>query len=203
MNTLVLATANPFKVQELQPVLSAHGLFARPQTDFFHEEVHEDGLSFVENAIKKARFASEKTGMPAIADDSGLEVDALQGEPGIYSARYAEEGRGYTTDEENLDKLLKEMAHLNYAERNARYSCAVVYVEHARDPMPLIGVGHWYGQILKEKRTGQGIGYDDVFWVPELVKTVSELPFDRKYQLSHRTHALSSVITQLKQRGKS
>ncbi|MDG6773478.1 RdgB/HAM1 family non-canonical purine NTP pyrophosphatase [Thiomicrorhabdus sp. ZW0627] len=194
---IILATANPNKVEELEPMLSRAGIVTKPQTEFFREEAIEDGLSFVENAIIKARFASEKTGLPALADDSGLEVEALNGQPGIYSARYAGTENG--SEEQNLKKLLSDMAMLPYPQRQARYSCAVVYVKHSRDPMPLIGIGHWYGEILMKPRTGFGIGYDDVMWIPELVKAVSEIPFEVKNQISHRARAVQSVINQLNQ----
>ncbi len=197
MSPIILATGNPNKVKELAPMLGMAGIVTKPQTDFFTEEAVEDGLSFVENAIIKARFASERTGLPALADDSGLEVEALNGQPGIYSARYAGVENG--SEELNLKKLLRDMAMLPYPQRLARYSCAVVYVKHARDPMPVIGVGHWYGEILMKPRTGYGIGYDDVMWIPELVKSVSEIPFEIKNRISHRAKAVQSVINQLNQ----
>lgn len=197
MSPIVIATSNPYKISEIKPILSMAGLITKNQTDLFSGDVVEDGLSFVENALKKARFASEKTGLPAIADDSGLEVEVLQGRPGIFSARYsADEGK--SSERDNLQKLLKEMNLLPYPQRKARYSSAVVFVKHAKDPMPLIGIGHWYGEILMKPRTNQGIGYDDVFWVPELLKTVSELPFQVKNQISHRAKAVQSVVRQIK-----
>lgn len=197
MNDIVLATGNPHKVKELAPLLKGAGYNVRLQTDYFSEEVEEDGLSFVENAIKKARFASAKTGLPAIADDSGLEVDALGGQPGIYSARYASEDNGETTDEKNVEKLLLELGDLPYKDRTARYSCVVVYVKNADDPMPIIGFGHWYGEILTERRTHFGIGYDPVFWVPKLVKTLSEVPLEVKNKISHRAKAIKQVLETL------
>ncbi|MDG6777293.1 RdgB/HAM1 family non-canonical purine NTP pyrophosphatase [Thiomicrorhabdus sp. zzn3] len=196
MSPIILATANPHKVAELAPLLARAGFACKPQTDFFAEEAVEDGLSFVENAIKKARFASERTGLPALADDSGLEVEALGGLPGIYSARYT--GSTENSDERNLSKLLDDMTLLPYPQRKARYSCAVVYVKHAQDPMPLIGVGHWYGEILMKPRTGYGIGYDDVMWIPALLKSVSEIPLEIKNQISHRAQAVQSVVNQLR-----
>ncbi|WP_319381194.1 RdgB/HAM1 family non-canonical purine NTP pyrophosphatase [Thiomicrorhabdus sp.] len=199
MASIVLATGNRHKVAEIAPLLEKAGLEVKPQSDFFCGEVTEDGLSFVENALKKARFASKKSGFPALADDSGLEVEALGGKPGIFSARYAAMATGKTSDQQNLEKLLAELKGLPYAQRQARYSCAVVYVKHAEDPMPLIGVGHWYGEILMERRTGQGIGYDDVMWIPELVKTVSEIPFAIKNRISHRARAVQAVLAQLQQ----
>ncbi|MEA1989439.1 MAG: RdgB/HAM1 family non-canonical purine NTP pyrophosphatase [Pseudomonadota bacterium] len=202
MSLIVLATGNPNKVVEIQPLLNAAGYQTKLQTDFFSEEVVEDGLSFVENAIKKARFASAKTGLPAIADDSGLEVDALGGQPGIYSARYACDHNGMTTEKQNLQKVLEELGDLPYKDRKARYSCVVVYVDHADDPMPIIGFGHWYGEILKEPRTQHGIGYDPIFWVPKLVKTLSEVPLEVKNKISHRAKAIHQVLEQLEHKNK-
>jgi XTP/dITP diphosphohydrolase len=200
MTDLVLATGNPFKVKEIEPLLNAAGFDIKLQTEFFDDEVEEDGLSFLENAIKKARFASAKTGLPALADDSGLEVDALGGEPGIYSARYACDYSGNTTEAKNLDKVLENLGDLAYNLRTARYTCVAVYVEHANDPVPLVGVGHWHGEILKERRTDYGVGYDPVFWIPKLVKTASEVPLETKIQISHRTQAIKQVISQIKHR---
>ncbi|WEJ62961.1 RdgB/HAM1 family non-canonical purine NTP pyrophosphatase [Thiomicrorhabdus lithotrophica] len=202
MSLIVLATSNPNKVVEIEPLLNAAGYQTKLQTEFFSDEVEEDGLSFVENAIKKARFASAKTGFPAIADDSGLEVDALGGQPGIYSARYANDHTGMTTEQQNLQKVLDELGDLPYEDRTARYSCVVVYVDHADDPMPIIGFGHWYGEILKEPRTDHGIGYDPIFWVPKLVKTLSEVPLEVKNKISHRAKAIHQVLEQLEHKNK-
>ncbi|MBN2866245.1 MAG: RdgB/HAM1 family non-canonical purine NTP pyrophosphatase [Thiotrichales bacterium] len=202
MSVIVLATGNPHKVREIEPLLRSAGFDVKLQTDFFSDEVVEDGLSFVENAIKKARFASKKTGLPAIADDSGLEVDALNGKPGIFSARYANNHLCETTEEDNLQKVLDELGDLPYKDRTARYSCVVVYVEHAEDPMPIIGFGHWYGEILKERRTSFGIGYDPIFWVPQLVKTLSEVPLEVKNKISHRAKAIKQVLEALEHKSK-
>lgn len=198
---MVLATNNPYKVAEIAPMVFSEGFECREQEFFFQGSVEEDGLSFLENALKKARYASAQTGLPAIADDSGLEVMVLGGQPGIFSARYAAENGGQTSDEQNRTKLLQQLEGLPYAQRQARYSCAVVYVEHAEDAMPLVGVGHWYGEILMQPRTGQGIGYDDLMWIPNLVKAVSEIPLETKNRMSHRAQAVQSVLNQLKQKG--
>jgi|ACQI01.1.fsa_nt_gi XTP/dITP diphosphohydrolase len=197
MRPIVLATGNIHKVREIQPALNETGFQVYAQTEFFSEEVEEDGLSFVENAIKKARYACQKTGMPALADDSGLEVDVLGGQPGIYSARYALSTVGEKSDEQNLQKLLDDLQNIPDAQRQARYCCAMAYFEHPDDAMPIIGVGTWAGDILTERRTGQGIGYDDVFWVPQFFKTVSEIPDEIKNSVSHRAKALESVLSQL------
>jgi XTP/dITP diphosphohydrolase len=192
---LVLATGNPYKVKEIAPILIKNGFKTRLQTEFFQDEAIEDGLSFLENALKKARFASQKTRLPALADDSGLEVDILEGAPGIFSARYAGEN---ASDSENIDKLLTELApYPQVAQRQARYTCAMVYVKSATDPNPLIGVGHLSGDILLERRTNSGIGYDDVVWVPSLLRAFSQVPLERKLQISHRTQALNAIIKQL------
>lgn len=201
MSDIVLATGNQFKVDEIEPMLRQAGYNCKLQTDFFDDEVEEDGLSFLENALKKARFASLKTGLPAIADDSGLEVDALNGEPGIYSARYGSHNNGHkTTEAENVDKVLENLGDLPYNQRTARYTCVSVYVEHANDPVPLIGVGHWEGEILKERRTSFGVGYDPIFWVPRLVRSASEISLETKLQISHRTQAVQTILEQLRNR---
>jgi XTP/dITP diphosphohydrolase len=197
MKSIVLATGNTHKVREIQPRLVELGYSVFSQTEFFKEEVEEDGLSFIENAIKKARFASQKTGMPALADDSGLEVDVLGGKPGLYSARYALSTVGEKSDHHNLLKLLEDLKEVPQVNRQARYCCAMAYVESAEDAMPIIGVGVWHGDILTERRTGSGIGYDDVFWVPQYFKTVSEIPDEIKHSVSHRAKALEAVIHQL------
>jgi len=185
------------KVREIQPRLTELGFSVYAQTEFFQDEVEEDGLSFVENAIKKARYASKKTGLPALADDSGLEVDILDGQPGLYSARYALNTVGEKSDEHNLIKLLEDLRDVPFSHRKARYCCAMAYVENENDAMPIIGAGVWNGDILTERRTGSGIGYDDVFWVPQMFKTVSEIPDDIKNSVSHRAKALDSIIQQL------
>lgn len=197
MKSVVLATGNPYKFREIQPRLVELGYSVFSQTEFFDDEVEEDGLSFVENAIKKARFASAKTGLPALADDSGLEVDVLGGAPGLYSARYALNTVGVKDDHANLIKLLDDLKDVPASQRDARYCCAMAYVESEHDAMPIVGMGVWHGDILSEQRVGAGIGYDDVFWVPQLFKSVSEIPEDVKNSISHRAKALDSVLQQL------
>ena len=185
MKDVVLATGNPGKVKEMQRELETFGLNVLPQSDFDFPEAIEDGLSFVENAIKKARHACLYTGLPSIADDSGIEVDALNGAPGIYSARYAN-GKG---DSENNLKLLKALEE--QTSRSARYQCVIVYMRHARDPTPVICQGTWEGEIALHFKGSNGFGYDPIFYVPEHECNAAELEAIQKKRLSHRAKALS------------
>jgi len=199
MTTVVLATGNPGKLTEMADILQPHGWQVKKQSDFFESEAEETGLTFIENAILKARYASEKTGLPAIADDSGIEVSYLKGRPGIYSARYSQDLHGDTAnDETNLQKLLDELKGVPAEQRQASYYCAMVYVEHAEDPTPVIGLGRWYGQILEAKQGDGGFGYDPIFWVEELNKSAAELPKAQKNQMSHRAQALNALVMQLR-----
>ena len=199
MTTVVLATGNPGKLKEMADILQPHGWQVKAQSEFFDSEVEETGLTFIENAILKARYASEKTGLPAIADDSGIEVSALQGRPGIYSARYSQDLHGdAANDETNLQKLLDELKEVPKDQRGASYYCAMVYVEHAEDPTPVIGLGRWYGQILEAKQGDGGFGYDPIFWVEEMNKSAAELPKEVKNQMSHRAQALNALVMQLR-----
>jgi len=198
MNTLVLATGNPHKVVEIQPLLQKMGFEVRLQSEFFSEQVEEDGLSFLENALKKARYASLKTGLPAIADDSGIEVEAINGQPGIYSARYGEGYQGQpASDELNNIKLLSELKGLPFSQRKANYFCAMVYIRYAEDPKPIIGFGRWDGEILTEVKTPYGIGYDPIMWMPQHLKVASDIPLEIKNQISHRAQAFNEVIKEL------
>ena len=192
MQTLVLATNNQGKLNEMLALLP--GKDVQPQGAFFKEEAVENGLTFLENALIKARFASEKTGLPAMADDSGIEVAALNGEPGIYSARYAGED---ATDTQNLYKLLEAMHDVPDGERQASYYCAMVCVRHAKDPTPLIGIGRWHGEILRQPQGEGGFGYDPIFYIPELACTAAQLEADTKNQISHRAQALRDLVAQL------
>ena len=191
---IVLASGNPGKVREIAELLRDSQLVVVPQTDFKLPEVEETGLSFVENAILKARNATHHTGLPAIADDSGLEVDALKGEPGIYSARYA--GKG-ASDEANLQKLLHEISDVPKARRTARFQCVMVYLRHEYDPTPLICQGTWEGRILFKPQGDNGFGYDPVFFVPDQNCSSAELPPETKNRLSHRGQALMKLVTSL------
>jgi XTP/dITP diphosphohydrolase len=192
---VVLATGNPGKVEELRAMLEPLAIEVVPLSQFTRTTVAETGLTFVENAIIKARHAAQLAQMPAIADDSGLEVDALHGAPGIYSARYAGE---HASDDDNLRKLLEELADRPAAERSARYCCALVYMRWEHDPFPLISQASWEGRIAAVPRGSGGFGYDPIFELPQRGLTVAELPAAQKNQLSHRGQALRGLVAQLK-----
>lgn len=196
--TIVLATGNPGKVRELQELLADSCYEIRPQSDYATPEAVEDGLGFVENALIKARNASKHTGLPAIADDSGIAVDALNGAPGIYSARYAGTG---ASDEQNLQLLLQNMQGVNDDERTARFICLMVYVRHAEDPTPIICQGEWQGTLLREPSGENGFGYDPIFFVAEKGCSSAELAADEKNRLSHRGKALQCLVQQLAKAG--
>jgi XTP/dITP diphosphohydrolase len=191
---VVLATGNPGKVQELRSMLEPLAIDVVPLSQFTRTAIAETGLTFVENAIIKARHAAQLAQMPAIADDSGLEVDALHGAPGIYSARYAGE---HASDDDNLRKLLDALADRPAAERSARYCCALVYMRWEHDPFPLISQASWEGRIAAAPRGSGGFGYDPIFDLPQRGLTVAELPAVEKNQLSHRGQALRGLVAQL------
>ena len=194
MKKIVLASGNAGKLREFQQLLSGCGFEVVPQSDFFSENAEETGLTFVENAIIKARHAALITGLPAIADDSGLAVDALGGAPGIYSARYAGEA---ASDSNNIDKLLQALNAVPADKRSAQFHCVLVYMRHAEDPTPLICHGIWHGSITHAKAGSAGFGYDPVFYVASEGCTSAELSRERKQQLSHRGKALSQLLNQL------
>jgi XTP/dITP diphosphohydrolase len=196
MSKIVLASNNPGKAREFGQLLADLDIQVIPQSDFNVEEAEETGLTFVENAILKARNAARHTGLAAIADDSGLEVDALRGAPGIYSARFA---GAAASDQDNLHKLLADLASLNNAPRTARFQCLMVYLRHADDPTPLICQGTWEGEITTEPRGENGFGYDPVFFVPGEGCTAAELAAERKNSLSHRGQALRCLLDKLRQ----
>lgn len=195
MQKVVLATGNPGKVRELADLLAAFGLDIVAQTELGVESAEETGLTFIENAILKARHAAAVTGLPAIADDSGLAVDALGGAPGIYSARYA--GLD-ASDQQNLDKLLVTLDPVPDGQRQAQFHCVLVYLRHAEDPTPLIFHGSWEGEITRAEAGQGGFGYDPIFYVPELGKTSAELTKDEKRAVSHRGKALSLLLDAMK-----
>src|SRR5688572_8916240 len=192
---VVVATGNPGKLQELRAMLEPLAIEVVPLSQFTRTAVPETGLTFVENAIIKARHAAQLAKLPAIADDSGLEVDALQGAPGIYSARYAGE---HASDEDNLRKLLAALSGRKAAERTARYCCALVYMRWEHDPFPLISQASWEGRIGELPRGSGGFGYDPIFELPQRAITVAQLPAEEKNQLSHRGQALRGLVAQLK-----
>ncbi|WP_076925074.1 RdgB/HAM1 family non-canonical purine NTP pyrophosphatase [Pseudoalteromonas sp. EB27] len=194
--TLVLATGNPGKVKELANMLSSLNINVVPQSDFNVSEVAETGTTFVENAIIKARHAAKITGMAAIADDSGLEVDGLNGAPGVYSARFAGPS---ASDQDNIDKLLVDLG--NNPIRSARFWCVLVLMRHADDPTPLICSASWEGEITLTQNGNGGFGYDPVFFVAEQSCTSAELTKEQKNAVSHRGQALQKLLLELKQKG--
>lgn len=191
---VVLASGNKGKIEEIQSILQPLSWKVIPQSDFQIEEAEETGLSFVENAIIKARNAAEHCNLPAIADDSGLEVDLLNGEPGIYSARFAGAG---ASDRQNLEKLLEQLAGTGDEQRSARFRCVMVFMRHAKDPSPVIAEGSWEGRILTSPSGDAGFGYDPLFWVPEKECSAAELSKVDKNSLSHRGKALTALLRQL------
>ena len=192
---LVLASGNAGKLRELAALLGDLPVRVRAQSDFGVSEAVEDGLSFVENALIKARHASAETGLAAIADDSGIAVDALGGEPGIHSARYAGDD---ATDAANLDKLLTAMAEVPDPERACRFICVAVYLRHARDPLPLIYSAEWRGRLLHAAVGTAGFGYDPIFWVATHRCSSAELPAAVKNRISHRAQAFAQLATALR-----
>ncbi len=191
---VVLASGNKGKLKEFNQLLKPLDIEVVPQSHFNVSSVEETGLTFIENAILKARHASQISGLPAIADDSGLEVDALNGAPGIYSARFSGEN---ATDEKNNQKLLKDLQDTPEEARTARFQCVLVYLKHPADPTPVVCQGSWEGSILREARGDQGFGYDPLFWVASKNCSSAELDRDTKNAMSHRGKALSKLIKQM------
>jgi len=194
MQKIVLASNNKGKVHELDKMLSSLNMEVLPQATFNIEDADETGLTFIENAIIKARHASAIANLPAIADDSGLEVDFLNGAPGIYSARYSGED---ATDEQNLLKLLDALKDVSEEKRTARFQCLLVYLRHANDPTPLICQGTWEGVITTKPQGENGFGYDPIFYVPEYNCTSAQLSSEQKNKLSHRGIALKALMSKL------
>ena len=189
---IVLASGNQGKIKEIQAILKNYSIV--PQSQFNVEEAEETGSTFVENAIIKAKNAAEHCNAMAIADDSGLVVDALEGAPGVISARYAGTG---ATDQENLLHLLSNMQDIPYQQRTARFVCVIVLMRHAKDPLPIIAQGIWEGQILTDFVGENGFGYDPVFWVPSHQKSSAELSAEIKNTISHRAQALSKLVNSI------
>ena len=191
MRKIVLATANPGKAAELQDLLAGQDIQVLPQSEFNITEVEETGLTFVENALIKARHAALQSDLPTLADDSGLVVPALDGAPGIYSARYAGDAASAAA---NNEKLLAAMADLSGADRRAHFFCAMVYLTHPEDPQPIICQGSWRGAVLTEPAGRGGFGYDPIFFVPSHGCAAAELPKEVKNILSHRGQALQQLL---------
>jgi len=195
MRKVVFASNNAGKVREVAAILAGLDIEVVPQSVYAVPSVEETGLSFVENAILKARHASKHTGLPAIADDSGIEVDLLNGAPGIYSARYAGPG---ASDADNNARLLAALGDAPESARTARYQCVMVYMRHADDPTPLICQASWEGRVLSAPRGEGGFGYDPLFLLPELGKTAAEIDAETKNRLSHRGRALRALLEALR-----
>jgi len=191
---IVIASGNPGKLRELSALMQGLDVELHPQSDFNVPEAEEIGLTFVENAILKARNAAKVSGHPAIADDSGIEIDYLNGAPGIYSARFSGPN---ATEEENNQKLLDELKGVSEAQRTARYFSSIVYMRHAEDPAPIIAEGIWEGVILTEPRGEGGFGYDPLFYLPEHGCASAELSAEYKNRISHRGIALRELTKKL------
>ncbi len=191
--TLILASNNAGKLKEFGALLAPINFDLHTQSEFNVPEAEEPHVTFVENAIAKARHAARLTGKPALADDSGVCVDALGGAPGVYSARYAGEPK---SDQRNNEKLIADLAA--HADKSAYYYCVLVFVRHADDPQPVIADGRWNGEMIDTPRGQGGFGYDPYFWIPELQKTAAELTSEEKNRLSHRGQALRALIEKLR-----
>ncbi len=188
---IVLASGNAGKVREINKLFAASGIEIVPQSDFNVPDIPETGTTFVENAIIKARQAAKHTGLPAIADDSGIEVDALDARPGVYSARYAGEN---ASDTDNNNKMLEELQGIPDAERTARYQCLLVFMRSHTDPVPIITQGSWEGRILQAPEGSGGFGYDPIFYIPSQKCSGGNLPLEIKNTMSHRAIALNAML---------
>ncbi|HEX7454678.1 MAG TPA: RdgB/HAM1 family non-canonical purine NTP pyrophosphatase [Gallionella sp.] len=192
MQKLVIASNNPGKLREFQHMLAPIGIEVLTQAQLGISEAEEPHVTFVENALAKARHVSRESGLPALADDSGICVAALGGAPGVFSARFAGEPK---SDQRNNQKLLHDMQGVT--DRRAHYYCVLVLVRHADDPQPIIAEGEWHGEIAHQEQGEGGFGYDPLFWLPELGKTSSELTRDEKHAISHRGRAMSALLQRL------
>lgn len=191
-HTIVLASSNAGKLKEFNALLQTASIEVVPQSAFDVPDADENGLSFIENAILKARQAAKYTGLPAFADDSGIEVDALNGQPGIYSARFAGVHGDNAANNEKLLTLMKEVPD---AQRTARFHCVIAYLKHEQDPTPIICQGTWEGRIMSSLEGGEGFGYDPLFWVPTHGCTSAQLPSAVKNSISHRAQALQKLLS--------
>ena len=196
MHKIILATGNLNKVREISASLQGSNIEIMPQSMFNVPDADETGTTFVENAIIKARNCSAHTGEAAMADDSGIEVDALGGAPGVHSARYSGE---HANDEKNTALLLRNMENVPDGKRTARYWCVMVYMRSASDPTPIICQASWEGIIIREKRGTNGFGYDPVFLIPELGKTAAEVSLEVKNSMSHRAKAIKMMTERLRE----
>ena len=194
MKKLVIASNNPGKLREFQHMLTPLGIEVLTQSQLGISEAEEPHVTFIENALAKARHVSRLSGLPALADDSGICVEALGGAPGVYSARYA--GDSPKSDQANNDKLMQDMQGM--ADRRAHYYCVLVLVRHADDPQPIIAEGEWHGEIARKEQGEGGFGYDPLFWLPELGKMSAELSRDEKHAISHRGKAMKVLLEKLR-----
>ncbi len=194
MQKLVIASNNAGKLREFAHMLAPIGIEVVTQSQLGISEAKEPHVTFIENALAKARHVSRESGLPALADDSGICVEFLNGAPGVYSARFA--GDNPKSDQRNNKKLLRDMQGVT--DRRAHYYCVLVLVRHADDPQPIICEGEWHGEIALQERGEGGFGYDPMFWLPELNKMCSELTHDEKHAISHRGQAMKALLHRLK-----
>lgn len=194
MTKIVLASGNQGKLKEFKAMLAPYELEVVPQSDFDLQSADETGLTFIENAILKARHAAKETGLPALADDSGLAIDALKGAPGIYSARFA---GAEASDQDNVQKALTALHGVPEDQRTAQFHCVLALLRHADDPTPIICHGQWHGRILDSSAGEGGFGYDPIFWAPEHGCSAAELTREQKNAISHRGQALKQLMSQL------
>jgi len=192
---IVLASGNPGKVREINKLFAHTGIEIVPQSEFNVPDIAETGTTFVENAIIKARHAAQCTGLPAISDDSGIEVDALNSRPGVFSARYAGNN---ASDTDNNNKMLEELNGIPEAERTARYQCLIVFMRSHTDPVPIITQGRWEGRILAAPEGDGGFGYDPIFYIPAQKCSGGNLPLEIKNTMSHRAIALNAMLEEFK-----
>ncbi len=193
---IVLATGNLNKVKEINAIVESIPVVVLPQSQFQIKEAVETGTTFIENAIIKARNASEQTGLPAIADDSGIEVDALNGEPGVYSSRYSGPD---SNDQKNLEKLIENIKNVPEERRSCRYWCVMVYLKHAKDPTPVVCQASWEGQLITTPMGSNGFGYDPIFWIPSQKATAAQITLEQKNSMSHRAKALKMLFAHLQE----
>ncbi|KUJ71492.1 RdgB/HAM1 family non-canonical purine NTP pyrophosphatase [Thiomicrospira sp. WB1] len=192
----VLAGHNPHKHAAFHALADRWGLTLLPQSQFSLQSVEEDGLTFVENALKKARLASKVSGLPALADDSGLVIPALNGAPGLFSARYASQFNGQPSDDEtNRQAVLEQMAGLPFGQRDAYMTTTLVWIHSPEDSEPKVVTCRWHGEILMQTRTRDGVGYDPIFWLPQHLKTPSEMTLNEKHRLDQRAKAFEQLMS--------